>query len=98
MPQTEGESSDRRSAKARIVNQRGLHARASAKVVEAAARFKSQVFLLKGDQKVDAESILDLMMLGAPKGTEIEVEAEGPDADEALAAMIALIEAKFGED
>jgi phosphocarrier protein len=66
--------------------------------VEAAARFQSQVFLIKGDQKVDAESILDLMMLGAPIGSEIGVEAEGPDADEALAAMLALIEAKFGED
>ena len=53
---------------------------------------------LKGDQKVDAESILDLMMLGAPIGSEIGVETEGPDADEALAAMLALIEAKFGED
>jgi phosphocarrier protein len=67
-------------------------------VVEAAARFKAQVFLIKGDQKVDAESILDLMMLGAPMGSQIEVEADGEDADEALAAMLALIEAKFGED
>lgn len=98
MPQSEGDPSIRCRSEAKIVNQRGLHARASAKVVEAAARFKSQVFLIKGDQKVDAESILDLMMLGAPKGTEIEVEAEGPDAEEALAAMLALIEAKFGED
>lgn len=98
MPQSEGDPPDKWRSKAKIVNQRGLHARASAKVVEAAARFKSQVFLIKGDQKVDAESILDLMMLGAPKGTEIEVEAEGPDAEEALAAMLALIEAKFGED
>ena len=87
-----------RRAKAKIINKRGLHARASAKVVEAAARFKSQMFLIKGDEKVDAESILDLMTLGAPLGTEIEVEAVGEDADEALAAMLALIEAKFGED
>jgi phosphocarrier protein len=92
------DSESRRSAKAKIVNKRGLHARASAKVVEAAARFKAQVFLIKGDQKVDAESILDLMMLGAPMGSQIEVEADGEDADEALAAMLALIEAKFGED
>lgn len=87
-----------RRAKAKIINKRGLHARASAKVVEAAARFKSQMFLIKGDEKVDAESILDLMTLGAPLGTEIEVEAVGEDADEALSAMLALIEAKFGED
>jgi phosphocarrier protein len=98
MPESDTASPDRRSARAKIINKRGLHARASAKVVEAAARFKSQVFLIKGDQKVDAESILDLMMLGAPMGSEIGVEAEGPDADEALAAMLALIEAKFGED
>jgi phosphocarrier protein HPr len=90
--------SETRRAKAKIINKRGLHARASAKVVEAAARFKSQMFLIKGDEKVDAESILDLMTLGAPMGTEIEVEADGEDADEALAAMLALIEAKFGED
>jgi phosphocarrier protein len=98
MPESESDQSDVRRATATIVNKRGLHARASAKVVEAAARFKSQVSLIKGDQKVDAESILDLMMLGAPIGSEIGVEAEGPDADEALAAMLALIEAKFGED
>ena len=98
MAEPETEQSAQRRAKAKIINKKGLHARASAKVVEAAARFKSQVFLIKGDQKVDAESILDLMMLGAPMGTEIEVETEGPDADEALAAMLALIEAKFGED
>jgi phosphotransferase system HPr (HPr) family protein len=89
---------ERRSATAKIVNKRGLHARASAKIVEAAARFKSQVFLIKGDQRVDAESILDLMMLAAGVGSEIVIEAEGPDADEAIAAMVALIEAKFGED
>jgi phosphocarrier protein len=98
MPDSDAENSHPTRAKAKIANQRGLHARASAKVVEAAARFKSQVYLIKGGQKVDAESILDLMMLGAPKGTEIEVEAEGEDAEEALAAMLALIEAKFGED
>jgi phosphocarrier protein HPr len=98
MPESESDQSNVRRATAKIVNKRGLHARASAKVVEAAARFQSQVFLIKGDQKVDAESILDLMMLGAPIGSEIGVETEGPDADEALAAMLALIEAKFGED
>lgn len=98
MTETDSDQLGPRRAKAKIVNKKGLHARASAKVVEAAARFKSQVFLIKGDQKVDAESILDLMMLGAPIGTEIEVETDGSDADEALAAMLALIEAKFGED
>lgn len=88
----------RRTARAKIRNKLGLHARASAKVVEAAARFQSRIFFIKGDQKVDADSILDLMMLGVPLGSEIAVEADGPDADEALAAMLALIEAKFGED
>jgi phosphocarrier protein HPr len=85
-------------AKAKIVNKKGLHARASAKMVEASARFKSHITVKFGDSKVDADSILDLMMLAAGVGAEIEIEAEGPDAHEAVTAMVALVEAKFGED
>jgi phosphocarrier protein HPr len=82
----------------RITNKRGLHARASAKVVEAAARFQSQIMVIKDGTAVDARSIMGLMMLAASLGTDIEVTAEGDDAVEALKAIVALAEAKFGEE
>ena len=82
----------------RIVNKKGLHARASAKIVEAAARFQSHITVSKDGQAVDARSIMGLMMLAASEGCEVAIEANGPDADVALAAMVALVEAKFGED
>jgi phosphocarrier protein len=82
----------------KIVNKKGLHARASAKIVEAAARFQSRVTVSKDGQCVDARSIMGLMMLAASPGSEIVVEAEGPDADAALAAIVALAKARFGED
>jgi phosphocarrier protein len=88
----------RRHAAATIVNKRGLHARASAKLVEAAARFQSHITVAKDGQSVDARSIMGLMMLAASLGTQIEINAEGPDADEAMTAILALVEAKFGED
>ncbi|HXL99484.1 MAG TPA: HPr family phosphocarrier protein, partial [Rhizomicrobium sp.] len=93
----ESDTPERPRAKVKIVNKKGLHARASAKVVEATARFKSHITVKFGDSKVDADSILDLMMLAAGVGAEIEFEAYGPDAEEAVNAMIALVEAKFGE-
>ncbi|HSM95669.1 MAG TPA: HPr family phosphocarrier protein [Rhizomicrobium sp.] len=88
----------RRRAVATIVNKKGLHARASAKMVEAAARFQSHITVSKDGQTVEARSIMGLMMLGAPLGTQIEIVAEGPDAAEAMTAILALVEAKFGED
>jgi phosphocarrier protein len=86
------------SATAKITNIRGLHARASAKVVEAAARFQSEITILKDGQRVNARSIMGLMMLAASIGSLIGVEVSGPDEDEAMTAMLALIEAKFGEE
>jgi phosphocarrier protein len=83
---------------ATIVNKRGLHARASAKLVEAAARFKSQITVSRDGTSVDARSIMGLMMMGAGVGSQIELCAEGPDADEAMTAILALIAARFGED
>jgi phosphocarrier protein len=83
---------------ARITNKRGLHARASAKIVEAAARFKSEITIVKDGARVNARSIMGLMMLAASLGSEIGVEAQGPDQDAAMTAMLALIEAKFGEE
>ncbi len=86
------------TATAPITNKRGLHARASAKVVEAAARFQAEVTIIKDGQRVNARSIMGLMMLAASMGSQIELEAEGPDAAQAMTAMLALIEAKFGEE
>ena len=88
----------RRQAVATILNKRGLHARASAKLVEAAARFQSHIFVKKDGQSVDARSIMGLMMLAASLDSQIEITAEGPDADEAMTAILALVEVKFGED
>ena len=88
----------RRQATAKIINKRGMHARASAKLVEAAARFQSVITVAKDGQVVDARSIMGLMMLAASLGTEVELVATGPDAEAALTAILALIEAKFGEE
>jgi len=81
-----------------IPNKRGLHARASAKIVEASARFQSEIHVIKDGQEVNGRSIMGLMMLAASIGSEVEITAEGPDAAEALKAMLALVEAKFGEE
>ena len=89
---------DTRRETVKIINKRGLHARASAKLVEAVARFASEVTITKDDQTVSGRSIRGLMMLGAGLGAEITIEATGPDAEEALTAIIALVEARFGED
>ncbi len=88
----------RREAAAKIVNKKGLHARASARLVEAAARFASHITVTKDGQTVDARSIMGLMMLAASLGSEIQIVAEGPDAEEAMTAILALVDAKFGED
>jgi phosphocarrier protein HPr len=89
---------ERLTAAAVITNKLGLHARAAAKLVEAAARFQSTIEVRKDGEAVDARSILGLMMLNARIGSRIELSAEGDDAHEAMAAVLALIEAKFGED
>ena len=85
-------------ASAKILNKRGLHARASAKIVEASARFQSEIHIIKDGNAVNGRSIMGLMMLAASIGSTVMVTAEGPDAQEALTAMLALIEAKFGEE
>jgi phosphocarrier protein HPr len=85
-------------ATAIIKNKRGLHARASAKIVEASARFQSEIEVIKDGNAVNGRSIMGLMMLAASIGAEVEITAEGPDAAEAMTAMLALVEAKFGEE
>ena len=81
-----------------IINQRGLHARASAKFVKCAEGFDATVMVSKDGQSVPGTSIMGLMMLAAGLGTSITVEASGPQAQEALLALQALLEAKFDED
>jgi phosphocarrier protein len=82
----------------RIINSRGLHARAAAKLVAVAERFSSSVNVSRDGETVPACSIMGLMMLGAGLGSEITVEADGWDAKEALEAVAGLIEAGFHED
>jgi phosphocarrier protein len=81
-----------------IVNQRGLHARASAKFVKVASAFQSVVTVTRGDDTVHGTSIMGLMTLGAGVGCTIQVHADGPDAREALEAINAMICARFGEE
>jgi phosphocarrier protein HPr len=85
------------SAEALIVNKLGLHARASAKLTQLASGFKSEVWLSRNGRRVNAKSIMGVMMLAAGKGASITVEAEGADAEQALAAIRALIANKFDE-
>jgi len=85
------------SAEATIDNKLGLHARASAKLTELASRFKSEVWLSRSGRRVNAKSIMGVMMLAAGKGATITIETIGADADAALAAVRELIADKFGE-
>lgn len=81
-----------------IVNKRGLHARASAKFVKMASGFEAEVKVSKDGQTVDARSIMGLMMLAAGPGCCVDIEAEGPDAEAAVAALAELVAARFDED
>ena len=81
-----------------IVNERGLHARASAKFVKMAAGFDAEVTVSRDGTTVDARSIMGLMMLAAGIGSPIEIAAEGPEAQQALDALVELVEARFDED
>ena len=81
-----------------IINKRGLHARASAKFVQAVERFSAQVWVTRGGETVGGTSIMGLMMLAASPGTSITVEATGPEAAEVMEALAALIASRFGED
>jgi len=81
-----------------IVNKLGLHARASAKLTQAASGFKSEVWLERSGRRVNAKSIMGVMMLAAAKGATVTVDTQGADEDAALRAILALIADKFGED
>jgi len=81
-----------------ITNQRGLHARASAKFVKCAEAFTAEITVTRDGMSVPATSIMGLMMLGAAMGTSIMVEASGPQAEEAIEALAQLVESKFDEE
>jgi len=81
-----------------ICNERGLHARASAKFVKAASGFESAVHVTRDGTTVDARSIMGLLMLGAGKGSTIDIEADGPDAEDAVAALADLVSCRFDEE
>jgi phosphocarrier protein len=85
------------SAEAPIVNKLGLHARASAKLTQLASTFGCEIWLTRNARRVNAKSIMGVMMLAAGKGSTVLVEAEGADADAALKALLELIANKFGE-
>jgi len=80
-----------------IVNKLGLHARASAKLTETAGRYKADVWVSRNGRRVNAKSIMGVMMLAAAKGSRIMVETDGPDESEAIAAVTQLIAQRFGE-
>ena len=84
-------------AKLTISNKLGLHARASAKLTKLAGTFRSDVFMTRNGRRVNAKSIMGVMMLAAGLGAEVELETEGPDEREALDAIKALVDDKFGE-
>lgn len=86
------------TATADICNARGLHARASAKFVKLASSFESEIHVSREGTTVNALSIMGLLMLGAGIGSTIDISAEGPDAEEALAALLDLVARKFDED
>lgn len=80
-----------------IKNKLGLHARAAAKLVHLAARFKSDIKVKKNEEEVDGKSILGILLLAAGRGTTVTLRADGPDEREALDAIEGLIDAKFDE-
>ncbi|HQS99292.1 MAG: phosphocarrier protein HPr [Hydrogenophilales bacterium 16-64-46] len=81
-----------------IVNKLGLHARPSAKLTQLASRFSSEVHMTKNGRRINAKSIMGVMMLAAAKGSTVTIETEGPDADAALDALAELIASGFGEE
>ena len=83
--------------KVQIVNKAGLHARPAAEIVKLAARYASEITVVRDELEVNGKSIMGVMMLAAECGSTLQLKAEGPDAAEALDALEKLIEGKFGE-
>jgi phosphocarrier protein HPr len=82
----------------RIANKYGLHARPAAEFVKVATRFRSEVWVTKDDVEISGKSIMGVMMLAAEHGSEIMIRATGEDAVDAIAALVTLVEARFGEE
>ena len=82
---------------ATISNKLGLHARASAKLTKLAGSFACEVWMSRNGRRINAKSIMGVMMLAAGLGTEVEIETDGPDEQAAMDALLALIDDKFGE-
>ena len=80
-----------------IINRNGLHARPAAEIVKAAAKFQSDITILRDDLEVNGKSIMGVMMLAAEQGSTLLLRADGPDAEQALDAIERLIANKFGE-
>jgi phosphocarrier protein HPr len=80
-----------------IVNKLGLHARASAKLTQLAGKYQAEVWMTRNGRRVNAKSIMGVMMLAAAKGTTVTIETSGADENEAMAALLELIRDKFGE-
>ena len=85
------------SIEAQIVNKLGLHARAAAKLTHVASGYEADIWLSRSGRKVNAKSIMGVMMLAAGQGTRITIEADGPDAQAAIDAIVKLIGERFGE-
>ena len=81
-----------------IINKLGLHARASAKLTQVAGRFKADVWVGRNGRRVNAKSIMGVMMLAAAKGSKVTVETHGPDEEQAMEAVTGLIAARFEEN
>ena len=81
-----------------IVNKLGLHARAASKLVKLTSSFESSIKLIGKNQEVDAKSIMGILMLAATQGTEIIIKADGPDEEDAVAAISGMFAERFGED
>lgn len=80
-----------------ITNKLGLHARASAKLTKLAGSFNCDVWMSKGERRINAKSIMGVMMLAAGLGSQVVLETDGPQEEEAMTALVALIQDKFGE-
>ena len=81
-----------------IINKLGLHARASAKLTQLAGKYQCEVWMSKGTRRINAKSIMGVMMLAAGKGSTVTIDTDGERADEALQAMLELIANRFGEE
>jgi phosphocarrier protein len=85
------------SVEARIVNKLGLHARAAAKLTHLAGGYQCEIWLSRSGRRVNAKSIMGVMMLAAGQGSSVQIEANGADAEQAIDALTKLIADKFGE-